>query len=139
MPLPAWLSKWLTAKAAPSTGLEVLAEDVGIVTAGGLTPLIARGAQLPASFRSEFSTAEDGQAAVELRLSARGSIDAVPRTLGVFSIDGIPPQPRGMPRIHVTVTVAANGEVTVTAVDKDSARTWEARLRRVATTNLGRP
>jgi len=114
-------------------------EDVGIATMAGFTPLISRGAHLPASFRDDFSTAQDNQASVELHLSARTSDISEPRMLGLFNVDKIAPQPKGMPRIHIVLTIAARGDVTVTATEQTSGRKWEAWLGLVHTTARVRP
>ena len=124
------LRRWF---GASSPEASVLMEDVGIGTLAGFTPLIARGAALPASFTEVFSTAEDNQAAVQVGLSARNPDTSFVRALDVFDITGIARKPKGMPRIQVAVAVDVRGEATVAAQDQDSGRKWEGRLGRVKT------
>lgn len=110
----------------------LLAEDVGIRTLAGFTPLVGNGTELPAFFSDDFSTGEDNQRVVELEISARDAQSQV-RVLGLFQIDEIAPAPRGMPRIAITVSVDRSGEVLVIAKHKPSGRTKEAHLGRVTT------
>jgi molecular chaperone DnaK (HSP70) len=95
----------------------VLDEAVGIETLGGVfTPLILRGADLPATFEEDFSTAKDNQTAVTVTLLAgKGKIAKEARELGEFHVEGIAPAPRGMPRVRITVTVNEEGVVHVVA------------------------
>ena len=98
----------------------VLAEDLGIETLGGVfTPMLKQGTPVPCDYKEVFSTAEDNQSAVSIRL-AQGS-DATAsanRPLGTFDLAGIPPSPRGVPQIEVTIRVDAEGAVSVTAHDQ---------------------
>jgi molecular chaperone DnaK (HSP70) len=110
-----------------------LAEDVGIKTVVGFTPLIRKGVALPAEYVDDFSTAEDNQARVEIQVFATGA-DRFPRDLGVFYIDGIEPAPRGMPRIRVVLRVDESGAVEIAARHLPSGRIQRVQLGRVGTT-----
>lgn len=109
-----------------------LAEDIGLKTVFGFTPLIRKGATLPAEYADDFSTGEDNQTQVEIRVFATGT-DGFPRDLGVFLIDGIEPAPRGIPRIRIVLRVDESGAVEVAARHLSTGRTHRAQLGRVRT------
>lgn len=103
-----------------------LTENVGIETLGGVfTPLLQRGCKVPCSLTQIFSTADDGQTQIKVFLftgNSRLAKDA--RSLGVYEVKGIPPQPRGVPQIAVTFLVAGD-EISLTATDKNTNRALE--------------
>lgn len=88
-----------------------LREAIGIETLGGVfTPILEQGSQIPCSVSQAFSTAEDGQAQITIRLF-RGNSDLVRSAhhLGAFQIGGIPPLPRGEPKVLVEFRVDMSG------------------------------
>lgn len=116
---------------APATAPR-LAEDVGIKTVTGFTPLIRKGSALPAEYIDDFSTAEENQTQVEVRVFATGT-DGIPRDLGVFLIRGIQPAPRGIPRIRVVLRVDVSGAVEIAARDLGTGQTQRVQLGHVGT------
>ncbi|MGI5838644.1 MAG: molecular chaperone DnaK [bacterium] len=99
--------------------LDVTPLSLGIETLGGIsTRLIERNSTIPTSKSQTFSTAADNQTSVEIHvLQGERSMAADNVTLGRFSLDGIPPAPRGVPRIEVTFDIDVNGIVHVSAKD----------------------
>ncbi len=100
--------------------LDVTPLSLGIETIGGVcTKLIDRNTTIPCAKSETFSTAGDNQSAVDIHV-LQGERDFAKdnRTLGQFSLDGIPPAPRGVPQIEVTFDIDANGIVNVSAKDK---------------------
>ncbi|RMG10244.1 MAG: molecular chaperone DnaK [Planctomycetota bacterium] len=99
--------------------LDVTPLSLGIETKGGImTVMIERNTTIPTSRKEIFSTAEDNQSAVDVRVfqgERRMANDN--RLLGVFRLDGIPPAPAGMPKIEVTFDIDANGILKVSAKD----------------------
>lgn len=104
--------------------LDVTPLTLGIETMGGvLTPLIERNTTIPSSKSEVFSTAADGQTQVEIHvLQGERPMASDNRTLGRFTLDGIPPAPRGVPQVEVTFDIDANGILNVTAKDKATSR-----------------
>ncbi|WDM85017.1 molecular chaperone DnaK [Ehrlichia sp. JZT12] len=104
--------------------LDVTPLSLGIETLGGVfTPLIERNTTIPTKKSQVFSTAEDGQTAVTIKVfqgERKMAIDN--KLLGQFSLEGIPSAPRGMPQIEVTFDIDANGIVHVSAKDKASGK-----------------
>ncbi len=100
--------------------LDVTPLSLGIETLGGVfTRLIDRNTTIPTRKSQVFSTAEDGQTAVTIRVfQGEREIAAHNKLLGQFDLVGIPPAPRGMPQIEVTFDIDANGIVNVSAKDK---------------------
>lgn len=100
--------------------LDVTPLSLGIETLGGvLTKLIERNTTIPTRKSQVFSTAADNQTSVEVHvLQGEREFARDNRTLGRFSLDGIPPAPRGIPQVEVTFDIDANGIVNVSAVDK---------------------
>lgn len=99
--------------------LDVTPLTLGIETLGGVaTPLIERNTTIPAKKGQIFSTAADNQPSVEINvLQGERGIASANQTLGKFTLDGIPPAPRGVPQIEVTFDIDANGILHVTAKD----------------------
>jgi molecular chaperone DnaK len=99
--------------------LDVTPLSLGIETRGGVfTKLIERNTTIPTKKSEVFSTADDNQSQVEIHvLQGEREMAAYNRTLGKFSLTGIPPAPAGMPQIEVTFDIDANGIVNVAAKD----------------------
>jgi len=104
--------------------LDVTPLTLGIETMGGvMTPLITRNTTIPTSKSETFSTAGDNQTQVEIHvLQGERPMSSDNRTLGRFTLDGIPPAPRGVPQIEVTFDIDANGILHVSAKDRATSR-----------------
>ena len=100
--------------------LDVTPLSLGIETLGGVfTRLIDRNTTIPTNKSQIFSTAEDNQSAVTIRVfQGEREMAADNKMLGQFNLENIPPAPRGMPQIEVTFDIDANGIVNVSAKDK---------------------
>ncbi len=100
--------------------LDVTPLTLGIETLGGVaTPLIERNTTIPTSKSQVFSTAADGQTAVEIHIvQGERPMAGDNKTLGHFTLDGIPAAPRGIPQIEVKFDLDANGILNVSATDK---------------------
>jgi molecular chaperone DnaK len=110
--------------------LDVTPLSLGIETLGGVfTRLIERNTTIPTKKSQVFSTAEDGQSAVTIRVSqGEREMAADNKLLGQFDLVGIPPAPRGMPQIEVTFDIDANGIVHVSAKDKATGKEQSIRI-----------
>jgi molecular chaperone DnaK len=110
--------------------LDVTPLSLGIETLGGVfTRLIDRNTTIPTKKSQVFSTAEDGQGAVTIRVSqGEREMAADNKLLGQFDLVGIPPAPRGMPQIEVTFDIDANGIVHVSARDKATGKEQSIRI-----------
>jgi molecular chaperone DnaK len=110
--------------------LDVTPLSLGIETLGGVfTRLIDRNTTIPTKKSQIFSTAEDGQNAVTIRVSqGEREMAADNKLLGQFDLVGIPPAPRGMPQIEVTFDIDANGIVHVSAKDKATNKEQSIRI-----------
>jgi molecular chaperone DnaK len=104
--------------------LDVTPLTLGIETLGGIaTPLIERNTTIPTKKSQVFSTAEDNQTAVDIRVvQGERKFAKDNNLLGQFRLDGIPAAPRGIPQIEVTFDIDANGIVHVSAKDKATGK-----------------
>ena len=104
--------------------VDVTPLSLGIETLGGVMPtLIPRNTTIPTRKSETFTTAADNQGSVEVHvLQGERSMAPDNRTLGRFSLQGIPPAPRGVPQIEVSFDIDANGIVNVSARDKATGR-----------------
>jgi len=110
--------------------LDVTPLSLGIETLGGVfTRLIERNTTIPTKKSQVFSTAEDAQQAVTIRVSqGEREMAADNKLLGQFDLVGIPPAPRGVPQIEVTFDIDANGIVQVSAKDKGTGKEHQIRI-----------
>jgi molecular chaperone DnaK len=110
--------------------LDVTPLSLGIETLGGVfTRIIDRNTTIPTKKSQVFSTAEDHQNAVTIRVfQGEREMAADNKMLGQFDLMGIPPAPRGMPQIEVTFDIDANGIVNVSAKDKATAKEQQIRI-----------
>ncbi len=116
--------------------LDVTPLSLGIETLGGVcTRLIERNTTIPAKKSQVFSTAADGQTSVEIHvLQGEREMAQYNKTLGRFTLTGIPPAPRGVPQIEVTFDIDANGIVHVSAKDLGTGKSQDITI--TASTNL---
>ena len=110
--------------------LDVTPLSLGIETLGGVfTRLIDRNTTIPTRKAQVFSTAEDGQSAVTIRVfQGEREMASDNKVLGQFDLVGIPPSPRGIPQIEVTFDIDANGIVQVSAKDKGTGKEQQVRI-----------
>ncbi|MGI9479783.1 MAG: molecular chaperone DnaK [Hyphomicrobiaceae bacterium] len=110
--------------------LDVTPLSLGIETLGGVfTRLIERNTTIPTKKSQVFSTAEDGQSAVTIKVyQGEREMAADNKSLGLFNLEGIAPAPRGMPQIEVTFDIDANGIVNVSAKDKATNKEQSIRI-----------
>jgi molecular chaperone DnaK len=110
--------------------LDVTPLSLGIETLGGVfTRIIDRNTTIPTKKSQVFSTAEDNQNAVTIRVfQGEREMAADNKMLGQFDLMGIPPSPRGMPQIEVTFDIDANGIVNVSAKDKATGKEQQIRI-----------
>jgi len=110
--------------------LDVTPLSLGIETLGGVfTRIIDRNTTIPTKKSQVFSTAEDSQSAVTIRVfQGEREMAADNKILGQFDLVGIPPAPRGVPQVEVTFDIDANGIVNVSAKDKATAKEQQIRI-----------
>ncbi len=110
--------------------LDVTPLSLGIETLGGVfTRLIDRNTTIPTKKSNVFSTAEDNQTAVTIRVfQGEREMAADNKMLGQFDLVGLPPAPRGMPQVEVTFDIDANGIVSVSAKDKATGKEQQIRI-----------
>jgi molecular chaperone DnaK len=118
--------------------LDVTPLSLGIETLGGVTTrLIPRNTTIPTSAKQVFTTAADGQSAVDIHvLQGEREFANGNKSLGRFSLSGIPPAPRGVPKVEVTFEIDANGIAHVSA--KDQATGTEQRITITASSGLSK-
>ncbi|HPW34483.1 MAG TPA: molecular chaperone DnaK [Candidatus Paceibacterota bacterium] len=110
--------------------LDVIPLSLGIETMGGVfTPIIEKNTTIPTSKSQVFSTAADNQTSVEIHiLQGERPMATDNKTLGRFILDGIPPSPRGIPQVEVTLDIDANGILNVSAKDKATNKVQSVRI-----------
>jgi len=118
--------------------LDVTPLSLGVETLGSvMTRLIERNTTIPTKKSEIFSTAADGQTAVDIHvLQGEREMASDNMTLGRFRLEGIPPAPRGVPQIEVAFDIDANGILNVSAKDKATGK--EQRITITASTNLNK-
>ncbi len=114
--------------------LDVTPLSLGIETLGGImTKLVERNTTIPTEKKQVFSTAEDNQTAVTIKVyQGEREMAADNRLLGQFNLEGIPPAPRGVPQIEVTFDIDANGILNVSAKDLGTGKAQKIEIKQSA-------
>jgi len=114
--------------------LDVTPLSLGIETLGGImTKLVERNTTIPTEKKQVFSTADDNQTAVTIKVyQGEREMAADNRLLGQFNLEGIPPAPRGVPQIEVTFDIDANGILNVSAKDLGTGKAQTVRIEQSA-------
>ncbi|TVQ01331.1 MAG: molecular chaperone DnaK [Planctomycetaceae bacterium] len=114
--------------------LDVTPLTLGIETEGGvMTALVERNTTVPVEKKNVFSTAADGQTAVTVRVfQGERKMAAANRLLGEFNLEGIPPQPRGMPQIEVKFDIDQNGILSVSAKELGTGKEAKVEIKEAA-------
>ncbi len=114
--------------------LDVTPLTLGIETEGGvMTPLVERNTTVPVEKKNVFSTAADGQSAVTVRVfQGERKMAAHNRLLGEFNLEGIPPQPRGVPQIEVKFDIDQNGILSVSAKELGTGKEASVEIKEAA-------
>ncbi len=114
--------------------LDVTPLSLGIETLGGiLTKLVERNTTIPTEKKQVFSTADDNQTAVTIKVyQGEREMAADNRLLGQFNLEGIPPAPRGVPQVEVTFDIDANGILNVSAKDLGTGKEQKVRIEQSA-------
>lgn len=114
--------------------LDVTPLSLGIETLGGImTKIVERNTTIPCTRKQIFSTAEDNQTAVTIKVyQGEREMAADNRLLGMFNLEGIPPAPRGVPQIEVTFDIDANGILHVAAKDLGTGKEQKVRIEQSA-------
>ena len=110
--------------------LDVIPISVGIETMGGVfTKLVEANTTIPTQKSETFSTASDNQSVVQVHiLQGERSMAKDNKSLGTFNLENIPPAPRGIPQIEITLDIDANGILKVTAKDKSTGKENSIRI-----------
>lgn len=119
--------------------LDVTPLSLGIETLGGImTKIVERNTTIPCTRKQIFSTAEDNQTAVTIKVyQGEREMAADNRLLGMFNLEGIPPAPRGVPQIEVTFDIDANGILHVAAKDLGTGKEQKVRIEQSAGLSKG--
>ena len=120
--------------------LDVTPLSLGIETLGGvMTKMIAKNTTIPTKFSQVFSTADDGQPAVTIKVyQGEREMASGNKSLGEFNLEGIPPAPRGTPQIEVTFDIDANGILHVSAKDKGTGNENKITIKANSGLKIGR-
>ncbi len=110
--------------------LDVTPLSLGIETLGGvMTKMITKNTTIPTKFAQTFSTADDNQPAVTIKVyQGEREMATGNKLLGEFNLEGIPPAPRGLPQIEVTFDIDANGILNVSAKDKATGKEHKVKI-----------
>jgi molecular chaperone DnaK len=110
--------------------LDVTALSLGIETLGGrMSRIIERNTTIPTQGKEVFTTAQDGQTSVDIKVyQGESDLAAYNKLLATFSLRGIPPMPRGVPQVEVSFDIDVNGIVHVTAVEQRTGQRQQIQI-----------